>query len=111
MTGSNIEFGHAEGALKAIAERVIVAKQEFKQQSDVLDGQIQALKGKWEGDGGRAFMILHAAWTEKHKVVTTALDKFHAALTETEKDNIAVDQSAGSNMNALLNKLGDTAVK
>lgn len=106
MTGSNIEFGHAEGALKAIAERVVEAKAEFKQHSATLDGQIQALKGKWEGDGGRAFQVLHAAWTEKHAVITTALDKFHASLTETEKDNVAVDQAAGGEMNNLLNKLG-----
>ncbi len=103
---SNVEFGHAEGALKQIAERVIQAKEEFKKHSDTLDGQIQGLKGKWEGDGGRAFIILHQAWTEKHKVVTTALDKFHAALTETEKDNVAVDQQAGAGMNNLFNKLG-----
>lgn len=106
MTGSNIEFGHAEGALKAIAARVLEAKAEFKQHSTTLDGQIQALKGKWEGDGGRAFQVLHAAWTEKHTVITTALDKFHASLTETEKDNVAVDQAAGGEMNNLLNKLG-----
>ncbi|MBM9461692.1 WXG100 family type VII secretion target [Nocardioides sp. zg-536] len=106
MAGSNIEFGHAEGALKQIAERVVQAKQEFTQHSNTLDGQIQGLKGKWEGDGGRAFMVLHNAWTEKHKVITTALDKFHASLTETEADNVAVDQGAGSNMNTLINKLG-----
>lgn len=103
---SNVEFGHAEGALKQIAERVVQAKEEFKKHSDTLDGQIQALKGKWEGQGGQAFMILHQAWTEKHTVVTTALDKFHASLTETEKDNVAVDQAAGSGMNSLINKLG-----
>jgi len=103
---SNIEFGHAEGALKQIADRVILAKQEFKKHSDTLDGQIQGLKGKWQGDGGNAFMILHNAWTEKHKVVTVALDKFHAALTETEADNVAVDQAAGGDMNNLINKLG-----
>ncbi|WP_435772031.1 WXG100 family type VII secretion target [Nocardioides sp. SYSU DS0651] len=106
MTGSNIEFGHAEGALKTIADRVVEAKAEFQQHSNTLDGQIAALKGKWEGDGGRAFMILHQAWTEKHKVVTTALDKFHASLTETERDNVAVDQAAGGEMNKLINKLG-----
>ncbi len=105
-SGQSIEFGHAEGDLKQIAERVVEAKEEFKRHSNTLDGQIQALRGKWEGDGGRAFMVLHQAWTEKHAVVTTALDKFHASLTETEADNVAVDQAAGGNMNALINKLG-----
>ena len=106
MTGSNIDFGHAEGALGRIAARVIEAKQQFKRDSDTLEGQIAELKGKWEGDGGRAFMVLHQAWTEKHRTITTALDRFHASLTETEKDNVAVDQGAGGEMNRLLNKLG-----
>lgn len=106
MTGSNIEFGHAEGALKQIADRVIQAKQEFHQHSQTLDGQIAELRGKWNGAGGQAFTTLHLAWTEKQKVVATALDKFHAALTETEADNVAVDTQAGDGMNALINKLG-----
>lgn len=106
MSSSNVEFGHAEGALKQIAERVMTAKEEFARHSATLDGQIQGLRGKWEGDGGRAFMVLHQAWTEKHKVVVTSLDRFHASLTDTERDNVAVDQAAGDGMNALLNKLG-----
>ena len=106
MTGSNIEFGHAEGALKQIAERVVQAKQEFGNHAATLDGQIQALRGKWEGAGGQAFHTLHVAWTEKHKVVVTALDRFHASLTATEADNKAVDEQAGAGMNNLLNRLG-----
>lgn len=107
MTGSNIEFGQAEGALKRIADRVIVAKGEFKKHSDTLDDQIRGMQGKWQGDGGRAFQVLQQAWTEKHGVITTALDKFHASLTETEADNVQVDQQAGSGMNNLINKLGN----
>ena len=73
----------------------------------VLDGQISAVKGRWGGAGANAFFILHNAWQEKHKVVVTALDKFHASLTETEKDNVQVDQQAGDFMNSLINKLGN----
>lgn len=108
MSG-NIEFGHAEGALGRIAERVIQAKGEFKKEADVLDGQIQGLKGSWVGDGGTAFMTLHNAWTEKHGVVTAALDQFHASLTETESDNTAVDQAQSADLRHLMDKLGDTA--
>ena len=100
------ELGHGEGALTRAAQLVTDAKQKFERQSDTLEGQIADLKGRWEGDGGRAFHLLHAAWTEKHKVVVTALDKFAASLTETEKDNVAIDQQAGAGMNALINKLG-----
>lgn len=109
MVGSNVEFGHAVGDLKAIAQRVIEAKQDFDKHAKKLDGQISELKGKWKGDGGRAFDILHTAWLEKQNVVVTALDRFHASLTETEKDNLAVDEAAGSDMTNLINKLGQQA--
>lgn len=100
------EFGHGEGALRQAAQLVTDAKRDFERQSNTLEGQIADLKGKWEGDGGRAFHILHQAWTEKHKTIVTALDKFSASLTETEADNVAVDSRAGEGMNALMNKLG-----
>ena len=106
MSQSPIEFGQAEGALKAISARVDEARQEFEQHAKTLDGQIQALKGKWVGQGGNAFAILHAAWIEKHAGVTAALNKFQAALTETEADNVATDEAAGGEMNKLYNKLG-----
>ncbi len=108
MSG-NIEFGHAEGALGRIAERVIAAKGEFKKEADVLDGQIQQLNGAWVGDGGTAFRTLHTAWMEKHAVVTAALDQFHASLTESEKDNTQVDQAQSADLRRLMDKLGDTA--
>ncbi|GAA4814928.1 WXG100 family type VII secretion target [Nocardioides caeni] len=106
MTGSNIEFGQAKGALKEIAERVVQAKQEFAQHSATMDDQLAELATKWQGSGGLSFNNLKQAWLEKHKVVITALDRFHASLTETERDNEAVDEAAGSGMVSLLNRLG-----
>ena len=107
MSGnSNPVFGQAHGVLGQAAQLVIDAKADFESQSKTLDGQISAVKGQWAGAGGSAFFILHNAWMEKHKVIVTALDKFHASLTATEKDNMQVDQQAGDFMNSLINKLG-----
>ncbi|HWJ65755.1 MAG TPA: WXG100 family type VII secretion target [Nocardioides sp.] len=103
---SNVEFGHAEGALKQIADRVIQAKEEFGQHSTTMESQLEGMRQAWVGSGGVSFQQLKSAWIEKHKVVVTALDRFHASLTETEADNKAVDEAAGSGMNTLLNRLG-----
>lgn len=106
---SNVEFGHAEGALKQIADRVIQAKQEFGQHSATMESQLEGMRSAWQGSGGLSFQQLKDAWVEKHKLVVTALDKFHASLTETEKDNTAVDEQAGAGMNTLINRLGANA--
>ncbi|MCL2542108.1 MAG: WXG100 family type VII secretion target [Nocardioidaceae bacterium] len=100
-------FGQAKGVLSDAANYVIQAKADLEKQARTLDDQINALRGKWAGDGGNAFFILHNAWQEKHKVIVTALDKFHASLTATQKDNEQVDAQAGDFMNQLINKLGN----
>ncbi|GAA1511455.1 WXG100 family type VII secretion target [Nocardioides humi] len=101
-----VEFGQAEGALKRVAERVVQAKEEFGGHASTMDGQLERLRLEWQGSGGLSFNNLKQAWLEKHKVVITALDRFHASLTETEADNRAVDEQAGSEMVNLLNRLG-----
>lgn len=100
-------FGQAHGVLSQAAKLVIDAKADFEKQSRDLDSQIQSVQGRWGGAGASAFFALNTAWQEKHKVVVTALDKFHASLTATEKDNTQVDEQAGDFMNSLINKLGN----
>jgi uncharacterized protein YukE len=106
---SNIEFGHAEGALKRVAQRVVEAKAQFESHAKTLDGQLAALQGRWVGDGGRTFMVLQRAWQEKHRTVVGALDRFHASLTATEADNIAVDQASSAGLSRLLGRLEASA--
>ncbi|MDQ6524804.1 MULTISPECIES: WXG100 family type VII secretion target [unclassified Nocardioides] len=101
-----VEFGHAEGALGKVADLVITAKQDLGKQAQTMEGQLESMRQEWVGTAGLSFDNLKNAWLEKHKVVTTALDRFHASLTETEKDNVAVDEQAGSEMVNLLNRLG-----
>ena len=101
-----VEFGHAEGALGKVADLVISAKQELAKEAQNMEGQLETMRTEWVGSAGLSFNNLKQAWLEKHKVVTTALDRFHASLTETEKDNVAVDEQAGGEMLKLLNRLG-----
>lgn len=104
--GNAPEFGQGERVLTRAAGMVAEARADFEGHAKTLDGQITGVRNRWGGAGASAFFILHQAWTEKHKVVVTALDKFAADLTDTERDNTRVDEEAGAFMNNLINKLG-----
>lgn len=100
------EFGHDDGALRKVAELVAATKQDLMRQSQAMEAQLEVMNTQWVGGGGLSFRAVKQAWVEKHQVVTTALDRFEASLTETEADNTAVDQAAGAEMAHLLNRLG-----
>ncbi|MGH3346960.1 MAG: WXG100 family type VII secretion target [Nocardioides sp.] len=99
------EMGMGEGTLSKAAGMVSTAKQDFNRLSGDLEGQIADLKGKWAGAGGQAFFILHQAWTDKQKMVVSALDEFEASLRGTEKDATNVDDTQAVNFTNFQNRL------
>ena len=104
--GSATEFGQGEQVLTRAAGMVAEARADFEGHAKTLSGQIDAIRNRWGGAGASAFFVLHQAWTEKHQVVISALDKFALDLVDTERDNTRVDDEAGAFMNNLINKLG-----
>ena len=56
-----------------------MAKVDLDRISSRLDGQIQGLRGRWQGAGGTAFFTLHQAWTDKQRIIVQALDAFERA--------------------------------
>lgn len=99
------EMGMGEGTLSKAAQLVSGAKQDFDRLSGDLEGQIAGLRGKWAGAGGQAFFVLHQAWTEKQKVIVSALNDFEASLVGTEKDAMSTDDTQASNFNNFQNRL------
>ncbi|GAA3516461.1 WXG100 family type VII secretion target [Nocardioides daeguensis] len=99
------EFGHGEGALKKVAELVAATKQDLVKQSQTMEAQLEDMRNHWVGGGGLAFKNVKEAWIEKHKVVTSALDKFEASLIETESDNVNTDSQASGDLAGFLSKL------
>ena len=93
------EMGMGEGTLSQAAQLVSGAKQDFDRLSAELEGHIGDLRGKWAGSGGQAFFVLHQAWTEKQKVIVSALDEFENSLVGTEKDVASTDDTQASNFN------------
>jgi len=93
MSHATPEFGQGERSLSRAATLVADAKRDFDGYARQLDDQIGALRGRWVGQGGTAFFALHRAWTEKQRVIVSALDEFEAALVSTEHDNVATDET------------------
>jgi len=87
------EMGQGVGTLSRGAALVAGAKVDFDRISNKLEGQIQGVRGRWQGAGGTAFFRLHQAWSEKQKVIVRALDEFEGALTSTERDNVSTDEA------------------
>lgn len=100
------EMGQGEGTLTRAAGLVTDAKADFDTLSNNLSGQIAGLQGKWAGAGGTAFFALHQAWSDKQRVITTALNEFEASLTSTERDNLNTDETQSSNYNRVAGRLG-----
>ena len=99
------EMGQGQGTLTRAAGLVTEAKADFDGLSNALSSQIQGLQGRWAGAGGTAFFALHQAWTEKQKVIVDALNEFEAALTDTERDNVDVDEQQGAGYTQLAGRL------
>ncbi|MGZ5400571.1 MAG: WXG100 family type VII secretion target [Nocardioides sp.] len=94
-----------EGTLGKAAQLVSGAKQDFDRLGGELDGQISGLRGTWAGSGGQAFFVLHQAWTEKQKVIVSALNEFENSLLGTQKDVTSTDDTQASNFNNFQNRL------
>lgn len=103
---TSIEMGMGEGTLTTAARLVSGARQDFDRMSGELDGQIAGLRGQWAGAGGRAFFVLHQAWTEKQRVVVGALDQFEEALLGTERDVTSTDELQSATLTTFQSKLG-----
>lgn len=102
---SSNEMGQGEGTLSRAAGMVAEARADFDRLSNKLEGQIQGLQGRWVGAGGSAFFQLHQAWTEKQRVIVSALNEFEQSLTSTERDNVNTDDTQMSNYNRNASRL------
>ena len=103
---SAAEMGQGEGTLSRAAGLVADARSDFDQISARLTGQIDGLRGRWAGAGGQAFFALHQAWTEKQRVIVSALNEFEASLTGTERDNLSTDQAQSATYQRTASRLG-----
>ena len=93
MTSNSNEMLAGEHALSRAAGMVSAAKADFTRDAANLENQINGMRGRWQGAGGQAFFTLHQAWTEKQRIILSALDEFEASLRTTERDNVSTDET------------------
>lgn len=100
------EMSQGEGTLVAAAERVGACRADFDQMSAQLTDQLAALQGQWLGRGAGAFWSLQQTWTDRQRVVVSALDRFDTSLRVTQRDVAGADEQQGSTYTAMVGRLG-----
>lgn len=106
MSYGTTEMGHGEGTLTRAAGLVAGARADFDRLSGRLEGQILGLQGRWVGAGGQAFFQLHRAWTDRQRVIVSALSEFEASLTSTQNDNTSTDEAQSAGYRRTAGRLG-----
>jgi WXG100 family type VII secretion target len=100
------EMGMGLGTLGRGADLVGDARADFDRMSAELDHEIDQLRPRWQGAGGRAFFVLKDAWHDRHGRVVAALDDLAAALRDTGRDVTATDEAQASAFHHDLGRLG-----
>jgi len=99
-------LSQTEKALSQGAEFVKTARGDVKTKCNTVSDRVNEMMGGWGGQGATAFTNLMVAWQDKQDTILNALDQLAASMEETEKDNVATDQSQSDSHLNLQNRLG-----
>ena len=95
-----------EGALKRGAEAVNTAKAGIDQQAKKVKGEIEQMRGYWSGAAATAFTTLLNSWDEKARNLNETLVTLEQALSGTEKDQAASEESYQQTISGLGSMMG-----
>lgn len=95
-----------EGALRRGAQAVSTAKSGIDQQTKKVRGEIDQLRGYWSGAAATAFTTLLNSWDEKAKNLNEVLVTLEAALSGTERDQAATEESHQQTISGLGSMMG-----
>ena len=99
-------LSQTEKALSTASEHVNTARGDVKGKCNTLGDRVSDMMAGWGGQGATSFTNLMVAWQEKQETILKALDQLSQALQETEKDNVATDESQSQTHTNLQNRLG-----
>ncbi len=99
-------LSQTEKALSKGAEYVNTARGDVKTKCNTLSDRVNDMMGGWGGQGASAFTNLMISWQDKQETILKALDQLAASMQETEKDNVATDQTQSDTHLNLQNRLG-----
>lgn len=103
--GGTAGLSQADKALTQAADYVTTAQGDVTKRCQQLGDQMAGLSGQWGGQGAMAFQKLVVSWQEKQKTILDALGDLSRALQETERDNMATDQSQADAVSRLQSRL------
>ncbi|MBX3094848.1 MAG: WXG100 family type VII secretion target [Cryobacterium sp.] len=90
-----------EGALRRGAQAVNEAKAGIDQQVRKVRGEIDQLRGFWQGGAAVAFTGLMTRWDEQATKLNDVLVTLEAALSGTEKDQAATEEQHSQTISGL----------
>lgn len=99
-------LSQTEKALSKGAEAVNTARGDVKGKCNTLSDRVSEMMGGWGGQGASAFGNLMVAWQDKQEQILRALDQLSSSMQETERDNVATDESQSEAHLNLQNRLG-----
>ena len=99
-------LSQTEKALSKGAEFVNTARGDVKTKCNTVSDRVNDMMAGWGGQGASAFGNLMVAWQDKQEQILKALDQLATSMQETEKDNVATDQSQSDSHLNLQNRLG-----
>ncbi len=99
-------LSQTEKALSKGAEFVNTARGDVNTKCGNLSDQVNEMMAGWGGQGATAFSNLMVAWQDKQQTILKALDQLATSMVETEKDNVATDQTQSDSHANLQNRLG-----
>lgn len=99
-------LSQSEKALSKAADHVNTARADVKGKCNTLSDRVADMMSGWGGQGATAFGNLMVTWQEKQETILKALDQLSQSLQETEKDNMATDQSQSDVHTNLAGRLG-----
>ena len=99
-------LSQTEKALSKGAEYVNTARGDVKTKCNTVSDRVNDMMAGWGGQGATSFGNLMVAWQEKQEQILKALDQLATSMQETEKDNVATDQSQSDSHLNLQNRLG-----
>lgn len=95
-----------EGAMKAGAQAVGSAKAGVDQQVKNVRGEIEQAASFWTGEAAGAYAVMMKRWDEETNKLNQVLVTLEDALTGTERDQVATEESNQQTISGLSSMMG-----
>lgn len=100
------EVSAADGALQRGASIVSSSKTEIIGELNAIQSQLSSIGAAWTGSGSTAFQQTFAAWQEKSRKITNALDGFEQNLRDSQTAYTQTDDTSAQAQNKFMGRLG-----